>query len=350
MNFQNSRMEKKGKILFVEDDLVDQKAFKRFASRKKFNYDFVIVSSVDESKTILKNETFDAAILDYILGDGTAFDLFEILKSMDIPFIIVTGQGDEELAVQAMREGAYDYLSKDVWGSHIRRMQITIERVLEKKYLENLVKERTRQLEEANRKIKRANLKLKKLVLLDTLTGIPNYRRFDEVFKLEWRRAVRNQRPISVIMADVDYFKLYNDTYGHQAGDECLQKVAKHLKSLCRRPSDLVARYGGEEFIVVLSEVDLDGAKVVGEKLRQGIESLEIHHKKSEVKNILTISMGCASIIPTPQDEPSELFKAADQELYKAKERGRNQISSKELSGKSKKSKKSEKDDSRIFQ
>lgn len=340
----------KKKILYVEDDLLDQEAFKRFASRKKFIYDFIIAGTVDEARKIIRKETFSVAILDYILKDGTAFDLFETLKSSDIPFIIVTGQGDEELAVKAMREGAYDYLTKDVWGSHIRRMKITIERALEKKVLENLVKERTVQLEEANRKIRKANEKLKKLVLLDTLTGIPNYRRFDEVFKLEWRRAVRNKRPISVIMIDVDFFKLFNDTYGHQAGDECLQKVARQLKSRCRRPSDLVARYGGEEFIVVLSEIDLEGALVVAEKLRAGVEGLKIPHKKSEVKKILTISLGCASIIPTTKDKPADLFKTADQALYKSKENGRNRISTKVMSEKAENLQKTPKENRRVFQ
>ena len=172
----------KGRILIVEDDKVDQMAFDRFVKRKKFTYDCIIAGSVTEAKQVLEKETFDAAVLDYVLGDGTAFDLFELLAN--IPIIIVTGKGDEELAVQAMKEGAYDYLSKDLWGNHVTRLQLTIDNALEKKQLEDLIIKRTQELEKANREIKKVNLQLKKLAILDGLTGIPNYRRFVEVFNL----------------------------------------------------------------------------------------------------------------------------------------------------------------------
>jgi len=176
-------------------------------------------------------------------------------------------------------------------------------------------------------KRKQAEEKLKALSTLDGLTGIVNRRYFEEYFDREWMRSVRTGKPLSVIMCDIDYFKYYNDTYGHLKGDECLRRVAEALQKAVNRAGDLVARFGGEEFIVVLPETDLEGAVKVAELLRDKVESLKIEHEKSLVSNYLTISLGVATAVPSREDAARELISSADAALYQAKEEGRNRVS-----------------------
>ena len=145
--------------------------------------------------------------------------------------------------------------------------------------------------------------------------------------KKEWKRAVRNNRPISIILIDVDFFKLYNDTYGHQAGDDCLKKIAWIIDQTVNRPGDLVARYGGEEFVIILSETDIDGASVISQKLRSAVESLEIPHEKSNISDHVTISLGCGCEIPTMNSDSSILINKVDKALYRSKQMGRNRVS-----------------------
>jgi diguanylate cyclase (GGDEF)-like protein len=192
--------------------------------------------------------------------------------------------------------------------------------------LENIIKERTAQLEEALLQFKIANKELKKLATIDDLTKIANHRRFNEFYNLEWRRNLRNSKPLSIILIDVDYFKLFNDTYGHHAGDQCLIEVARAIQEICQRPGDLVARYGGEEFIIVLSETGLQGSQMVAEKIRSKIESLQIIHETSDVSKFVTVSIGCAAIIPKAHLDPVHLIKEADEALYKSKANGRNRV------------------------
>lgn len=185
--------------------------------------------------------------------------------------------------------------------------------------LQQLVAVRTSQLETANQK-------LYALAILDEMTGVANHRRFKEVLDTEWKRAVRQSSMISLALIDIDYFKNYNDTYGHQAGDECLQQVAAVMRETISRPTDLVARYGGEEFAVILTDTDEQGAIVVAETIRKSIESLMIPHADSDVSEWVTISVGVATRIPSVDSIAKELIHHADQSLYEAKHRGRNQI------------------------
>ena len=173
---------------------------------------------------------------------------------------------------------------------------------------------------------KQAEEELKRLSYLDGLTGVANRRRFDEALGLEWKRMTRDAEPLSLIMCDIDFFKAYNDTYGHQAGDDSLRQVANTLNSVPERPGDLVARYGGEEFAVILPGTDSQGAKTLAEKMRVCVESLGIIHVSSQVCEVLTISLGVATTIPTRGSLPDELISAADQALYKAKKDGRNRV------------------------
>jgi diguanylate cyclase (GGDEF)-like protein len=176
------------------------------------------------------------------------------------------------------------------------------------------------------RERKQAEEELKRLSYLDGLTGVANRRRFDEDLGLEWRRMTRDAKPLSLIMCDIDFFKAYNDTYGHQGGDDSLRRVANTLNSVVGRPGDLVARYGGEEFVVILPETDSQNAKFLAEKMRSRVESLGIIHVSSQVCEVLTISLGVATSIPTRGSLPDELISSADQALYEAKTEGRNRV------------------------
>lgn len=179
-----------------------------------------------------------------------------------------------------------------------------------------------------NAKIKAEGLadNLSRLSVQDALTGIYNRRGFDDFLSNAWARAVRNEKPVSLMLCDVDYFKKYNDFYGHPEGDEVLKSIAHTIESRSRKGSDLVARYGGEEFAIVLPDTDLDVALIVAEKVRSAIQSLEIPHEKSSVNDYVTISLGVVCVSPTRDMDSSALVKQADQALYSAKEAGRNQV------------------------
>ncbi len=159
---------------------------------------------------------------------------------------------------------------------------------------------------------------------MDTLTGLANRRKFDLHLNEEWNRNMRYNRPLSLIMADVDCFKDYNDNYGHGAGDECLRQVSKVLRDNARRPGDLVARYGGEEFLICLPETDLPQAQAVAETIRAQISDLAIKHGHSPVSKVLTLSLGVASVTPSEGVQPVQLVERADKAMYEAKQKGRN--------------------------
>lgn len=173
-------------------------------------------------------------------------------------------------------------------------------------------------------KLKRANEILAHASRLDGLTNLPNRRYYDEVLEKEWKRVIRSDGCVSLLMIDIDQFKKYNDTYGHLEGDKCLQKVARCLETSVERSTDFVARYGGEEFSVILPETNETGALKVAERIRKKVELLQIENKNSLVKNILTVSVGVATMYPTKDDHWKELIRKADKALYKAKSSGRN--------------------------
>ncbi len=173
---------------------------------------------------------------------------------------------------------------------------------------------------------KNAQTALQQMACLDGLTSIANRRGFDERLKAEWSRAQRQKEPLSLILADVDFFKLYNDLYGHQSGDECLKEVAGAIKRRILRGTDLVARYGGEEFTVILPNTDLNGACIVAEGIRSAVETMALPHATSKVSSNVTLSLGVACQIPNPDTEPATLILQADQALYAAKDGGRNRV------------------------
>jgi diguanylate cyclase (GGDEF)-like protein len=172
--------------------------------------------------------------------------------------------------------------------------------------------------------LRQANLELERLASLDSLTQIPNRRRFDEYLSVEWRLAQRDQTCLSLILCDVDCFKAYNDCYGHQAGDSCLQRVAQAIYQTLQNPGDLVARYGGEEFAIVLPHTNLESAIWIAEAIRMAIVNLQIAHDRSSVSSHLTVSLGVWSQVPEATQTPEPGLLAADAALYAAKAAGRN--------------------------
>jgi len=176
----------------------------------------------------------------------------------------------------------------------------------------------------AERRLQQANRDLERLATEDGLTKLYNRRHFDQYLSLEWRRQSRTHDQIALIMCDVDFFKKYNDQYGHQAGDACLQSVAEAIRKRVRRPSDLSARYGGEEFAIVMPETDVKGAWHIAEMIRQELLKMRIPHEGSMVAPCITLSCGIAAMFPSASTKPEMLIQRADQALYRAKQKGRN--------------------------
>ncbi|MCY7331940.1 MAG: diguanylate cyclase, partial [Pseudanabaena sp. CAN_BIN31] len=162
--------------------------------------------------------------------------------------------------------------------------------------------------------------------ITDGLTQVPNRRCFNERLQIEWQRSLREQQSLSLILIDIDYFKLYNDHYGHQAGDHCLIEVAQTAEKQIKRPADLFARYGGEEFVVILPNTDMTGAIAVAELIQQSIHELKIPHAASKVSPNVTISLGIASLIPSDDISPEAIIAIADHNLYQAKQQGRDRL------------------------
>ena len=185
--------------------------------------------------------------------------------------------------------------------------------------LEDNVRERTAELEEANRK-------LADLSATDGLTGLANRRRFDEALNSEWQRARRAGLTLAVAMIDVDQFKLYNDHFGHQAGDECLRRIAAVLRTCIRRSGDLVARYGGEEFVIILPGLNADKALALAETIRAAVQAEHLEHTKQSNTGVITVSIGIAARTPEPGQEAGDLLREADKAMYEAKRRGRNLV------------------------
>ncbi len=243
--------------------------------------------------------------------------------TQDIPIIVLSTKEDPLVKRAAFAAGANDYLVK---------LPDTIELVARiryhsRSYLTLLQRDEAyRALRVSQQQLLDSNLMLQRLMNSDGLTGLSNRRHFDEYLELEWRRAMREQQQLSLLMIDVDYFKAYNDTFGHLAGDEALRRVAEAIRGSCSRPSDLPARYGGEEFAVVLPNTSPGGARLVAEKLRQSVLGLAIEHTAPAAGAYLTVSVGLATQVPAIGSLCRQLISAADKGLYQAKNGGRNQV------------------------
>ncbi len=185
----------------------------------------------------------------------------------------------------------------------------------------------------AEEAIRVANRELQRLAMVDGLTQVANRRHFDETLHKEWRRLTRENGPLSLILCDVDFFKLYNDTYGHQSGDECLRAVARAISSQVSRAADLVARYGGEEFVVLLPNTAIDGAMKLADGIRHGVQQLNIAHCRSKVCPNVTLSLGVSSMAPDQSFSAKDLVELSDKALYDAKEQGRNRVALRTVEG-----------------
>ncbi len=247
--------------------------------------------------------------------------------------ILLTGQANMEAVGNAVNHAnLYRYITKP-WDETdlkltikeaLRRYQQDQELLEKNLELEKLSASLEQKVKERTMELQHANLELSRLANLDGLTQIANRRRFDEYLLIEWQRHLREQQPLALIMVDIDYFKNYNDHYGHQCGDDCLIQVAKAISLVPKRRTDLVARYGGEEFIIILPNTKIENALLVAESIRKVIFNLAIPHTKSEISDHVTLSLGITSIIPTSEKSPDSLILKADTALYTAKAQGRN--------------------------
>lgn len=274
-----------------------------------------------EALTIAESSPdIDLIISDMEMPEVNGMELIQQLRRRDslIPIIILTGNDEIKVAVEAMKAGANDYLLKD--ENLQDAIPIAIDRVIEK-----------HRLEEKNRRLMadlaRKNRELERLSLLDGLTDIPNRRYFDRVLAQEWQRSMEAGLPLSVIMADIDFFKPFNDVYGHPEGDACLRKVAEALHRTLKDSDDFVARYGGEEFAAVLPNTIAADAVAVADAMRANVRALNIPHCESKVEDRVTLSMGVGCAVPQPDSDPSYVISLADEALYRAKRNGRNQTS-----------------------
>lgn len=283
------------KILIVDDEEVVCKLF----AEMLMQYGYQAVTETDGNRLMghLWATRFDVVLLDLMMPDINGIDLLRQIKQSfeELPVIIITGHGSIETAVESMQAGASDFVTKPVESSVL---DIRIQKAIEYAHT-------------------------KRLANTDGLTGLYNYRSFQERLEQEVERANRYRRALSLIMIDIDYFKRYNDTYGHPQGDSILVEVALALRQLSRT-SDIVARYGGEEFAMILPETDLANAEALGQRLREYVENRLSTREVQLPDQALTISVGIASHL---EGSPKEtLVETADAALYQAKRGGRNRV------------------------
>ena len=276
---------------------------------------------------------FALILLDVQMPGMDGFETAELLRShkktSGIPIIFVTAAHKELHHVfKGYDSGAVDYMFKPLEPVVLKsKVKIFLELFRQRTLLEEKTRELDAQvvkLEVLKYELEKSNEKLHQLSSCDGLTQLPNRRFFDEALAHEWNRSIRDQTPLSLIMADIDHFKAYNDTYGHVAGDECIKQVGMQLLETLLRDVDKVVRYGGEEFAAILPETDTKGGEFVAKRMIEGISNLNILHGSSPVENYVTISIGLATIIPQSGMRETKLIQLSDKALYKAKNSGRN--------------------------
>ena len=295
----------KAKILMVDDNAFNIKALNLVLSEE---YQVFFAASGQSALEIATRTQPDLILLDIQMPGMDGFEVCRALKAdpllCDIPVIFLTAMTEETDEAIGLGLGAVDYLNKPIKPA--------------------LVKLRVRN----HLELKSQRDRLSRLTLIDGLTELANRRAFDERLEQEWRRALRTESLLSLIMIDIDFFKGYNDTYGHLAGDDCLRYVAHTLATSLKRAGDFVARYGGEEFVAILPGLNAKGVRAVAETMRESVAQLRIPHRSSAVAPYVTISSGAVSLMPTAGASSRSMVAACDQQLYLAKSHGRNRVSS----------------------
>lgn len=273
----------------------------------------------------------DLILLDISMPDLDGFKVCQLLKNdrrtENIPIIFISAFHKVEEKTQAFNLGGNDYITKPF---QMEEVIARVETQLKYYHLQTELKIKNQQLKQeikarqvAETKLLKINQQLSKLATIDSLTNIANRYYFDVFFTRQWKLARREQFSLAVILVDVDYFKLYNDRFGHQQGDICLQQIAQALLKAVKRPTDLVARYGGEEFAIILPRTPAHNALQVAEEIRQQIKILALTHPDSLAGDYVSLSLGVCAVVPSPKYTQQQLLVTADQALYQAKEQGR---------------------------
>ena len=291
-------------LLIVDDEPGNRKILMEILGRE---YKIIAASNGRQAiERIEKGHMPDLILLDIMMPEMDGYEVCRRLKqnalTLNIPIIFITALDEGKDETKGFEVGAVDYITKPFYPP------VVLARV------------------NTHIALKRKNDLLEKLACLDGLTEIYNRRRFDETFKMEWKRAKRNKTDLSLILLDVDFFKRYNDHYGHSRGDTCLTRVAQAIDHHKGRPGDLAARYGGEEFVVLLPETDGTGAFTIAETIRRAVMELNIPHEHSEAADTVTISLGTATMTSQDDWQLLDFLDSVDHALYQAKKSGRNRV------------------------
>jgi two-component system chemotaxis family response regulator WspR len=313
-------------VLLVDDQAMIGEAVRRGLSHEE-NIDFHFCAdphqAIAQAMRIKPTVILQDLVMPGLDGLSLVREYRNHPATKDIPIIVLSTKEDPLIKSAAFAAGANDYLVKLPDNIEL----VARIRYHSRSYMTLLQRDAAyRALRVSQQQLLDTNLVLQRLMNSDGLTGLSNRRHFDEYLELEWRRSVRDQTQLSLLMIDVDYFKSYNDNFGHVEGDEALRKVALAIRDASSRPSDLPARYGGEEFALVLPNTSPGGARLVAEKLRQTVAALKIPHIAPAEGSSLTISIGLSTITPEHGSDCRQLILAADKGLYQAKHNGRNQV------------------------
>jgi diguanylate cyclase (GGDEF)-like protein len=326
-------LRRSGRILVVEDNRVIRRMLGDLL--RNVGYDDVLMAEDGASafrslgmEGDQPGTAVDLVLMDYMLPDTDGIAATRAIKANDnlrnVPVLMVTGADGLETLQAAFEAGAMDYITKPLKDGV--ELLARVKSALRLKAEIDQREARERELLEAKHQLERLNHQLEQLSLTDGLTGVANRRHFDQALPAEWTRAARDGAALALALIDIDHFKRYNDTYGHQEGDRCLRRVGAALAQGALRPGDLVARYGGEEFAVIMAHTELAGARTVAERLCEQIAALAIPHAASSAGPIVSLSVGVAALVPTIDNSPEALVAAADRALYEAKARGRNRV------------------------
>ena len=295
---------------------------------------YVVRSAISGSRGLkcAKSKAPDIILLDIQMPEMNGYQVCQAFKDdpdlCHIPILFISALGETFDKLKAFEVGGVDYLTKPFQIEEVvARIEAHLTIKKQRQALESEIIKRKQtelELQRINDQLQEANNKLELLSNIDGLTQIANRRRFNDYLLLQWQQHQREQKLLALILVDIDYFKFYNDAYGHQGGDDCLIQVAQAIAKVPQRVVDLVARYGGEEFAVILPNTDIEGALIIAESIKQAIADLASPHQGSQVSDRVTLSLGVASLIPTIEQSLEILIAHADEALYDAKKQGRN--------------------------